>query len=277
MNGGYCGRVAPTPTGRLHAGHAATFWRAFQRAQEAGGAIRLRIEDLDTRRCRREFVEAALEDLRWLGIAWAGGVIFQSARRDVYLEAWRRLRDGGWIYPCRRSRREVAEAAALAPHGDEPVFPSAWRGDCAEAGAFEAPGGVNWRFRVPDGEVVGFVDGRVGRIERVAGREFGDFLIWNRDDVPAYELAVVVDDLAQGITEIVRGEDLLTSTARQILVARALGGELPPTFHTPLVAGPDGQRLAKRSGGMEIATLRAAGWTAADVLSFSASGGAGTG
>ncbi|MDX2079852.1 MAG: glutamate--tRNA ligase family protein [Terrimicrobiaceae bacterium] len=276
---GYRGRLAPTPTGRLHVGHAATFWTAFQRARAAGGELLMRIEDLDVRRCREEFVAGVIEDLTWLGVDWDGPLVRQRERRDAYLRAWRLLRDGGWIYPCRRSRREVGEAVTLAPHDDEPIFPIEWRGDCAESRSFDRPDGVNWRFRVPDRERMGFVDGRLGPIDRVAGEDFGDFLVWNRDNVPAYELAVVVDDLAQGITEIVRGEDLLTSTARQILVARALGGHLPSTFHTPLVRGWDGRRLAKRDGALEIRALREAGRAPEEVLkmafSFSVSDEAG--
>lgn len=265
----YCGRLAPTPTGYLHLGHAATFYTAFGRARSVGGQLLLRIEDLDPQRCRSEYVVAAMEDLAWLGIDWHGEPVFQSRRRDAYLAAWKRLRDGGWIYPCRRSRRDVAGAAA-APHAEEPVFPAAWRCDVREALDYDAPAGVNWRFRVPDGEIVRFVDGRCGPLARRAGVDFGDFVVWNRDDVPAYELAVVVDDLAMGITEIVRGEDLLTSTARQILLAKALGGSFPATYHTPLLVDSEGRRLAKRSGGSSLHELRAAGKSVAEVLELAA-------
>ncbi len=261
----YRGRLAPTPTGYLHAGHAATFGLAAERAIASGGSLLLRIEDLDPARCRKEFVDAAIEDLEWLGLRWDEGPVFQSRRRERYLAAWRRLRDGGWIYPCSRSRKDVA-AAVSAPHVEEPVFPVEWRMPVERAGDWAEPAGINWRFRVPDGPPIVFTDGRCGLIERTPLRDFGDFVVWNRDDVPAYELAVVVDDLADGITEIVRGEDLLTSTARQILLARALDGTLPATWHGPLIKGPDGQRLAKRSGGFELRTLRARGLTAADVF-----------
>lgn len=251
----YRGRIAPTPTGYLHAGHAATFRTAWQRAVDAGGEILLRIEDLDPRRCKPEFAQAAMEDLRWLGMDWQEGPVYQSARRERYLAAWCSLRDRGLIYPCHRSRRDVA-SAALAPHGEEPVFPAAWRTDPAEGRHTTSPAGTNWRFRVPDGEWVCFDDGRCGRIEKRAGFDFGDFLVWNRDDIPAYELAVVVDDLADGITEIVRGEDLLTSTARQILLAKALGGTLPFTYHTALVLDSKGRRLAKRHASTPLRSLR---------------------
>lgn len=261
MSPGYLGRIAPTPTGFLHLGHAATFWTAFRRAREAGGHVILRIEDLDPHRCRPEFARAAAEDLAWLGIEWAGDPVYQSARRDAYLAAWKRLRDGGFLYPCDRSRREVA---TLAPHEEEPVFPISWRRDPQESLRHDSPAGRNWRFRVPDGCQIVFEDGRLGVVEKLALRDFGDFLVWNRDGVPAYELAVVVDDA--GITEVVRGEDLLTSTARQILLHQALGQPLPRWFHCPLVRDAQGRRLAKRSPGLTLRDLRAAGLTPADVL-----------
>lgn len=267
---GYAGRIAPTPTGFLHAGHALTFFTAAERARAAGGRILLRIEDLDPHRCKPDFVRAAIEDLRWLGIRWDEGPVFQSERRARYLNAWRMLRDLGVIYPCRRSRRDVA-GATLAPHSDEPVFPPEWRTDPASAATFDTPAGVNWRFRVPDGEQVTRKDENLGEFTRITGRDFGDFLVWNRDDLPAYELAVVVDDLEDGITEIVRGADLLTSTVRQHLIANALGGTLPATFHCPLVGDASGRRLAKRDGGSEIRNLRAEGYSPESVLAYARS------
>lgn len=263
------GRLAPTPTGRLHLGHAATFATAAERAR--GGELLLRIEDLDPARCRREFVDAILEDLRWLGIEWTAGPVFQSERRERYLAAWRKLRDAGVIYPCRRSRRDVA-VASLAPHGEEPIFPPEWRADPAEAQGFAEPSGVNWRFRVPDGRRLAFHDLNLGPQEAAAGRDFGDFLVWNRDNIPAYELAVVVDDLADGITEVVRGCDLLLSTARQLLVCEALGGMPPSFFHCPLVCDESGRRLSKRAGAREIRALRESGLGAAEVLALARQG-----
>jgi len=262
----YRGRVAPTPTGPLHLGHAATFWTASQRAST--GTLVFRLEDLDPRRCKKEFATAALEDLRWLGLNWqegpdVGGPFApyeQSARREIYLAAWRRLRDGGFIYPCTRSRKDVAQAA-LAPHEDEPVFPVEWRVATTETLRHENPAGCNWRFRVPDHETVEFADGNIGPVRREALRDFGDFLVWNREDVPAYELAVVVDDDAMGITEVVRGEDLLTSTARQILLYRALDAVPPAFYHCPLLRDEHGRRLAKRDDALSLGTLRAQGWT----------------
>ncbi|MDD5199844.1 MAG: glutamate--tRNA ligase family protein [Terrimicrobiaceae bacterium] len=252
----YRGRIAPTPTGLLHAGHAATFRTAHARA--AGGHLILRVEDLDPQRCREEFTEACIEDLRWLGITWDEGPLRQSARREIFLDAWRRLRGGGFIYPSPQSRRDV-ELAAQAPHEEEPIFPAEWRQPAEAAMEWTAPAGTNWRFRVPDGEALVFFDGRCGRVERVAGRDFGDFVIWRRDDVPAYELAVVADDIAMRITEVVRGEDLLTSTARQLLLHRALGAAPPAFFHCPLIRDAQGRRLSKRDAALGIRALREAG------------------
>ncbi len=266
-----CGRLAPTPTGFLHIGHAATFSVAHRRARERGGRLFLRIEDLDPQRCKKEFAQAAIEDLRWLGLDWDGGPVFQSARRELYLAAWKKLRDGGWIYPSTVSRREIP---SLAPHGEEPVFPIELRGETREAAGFENPEGVNWRFRVPDGETVSFTDGNFGAVRKTALVDFGDFVVWNRDGVPAYELAVVVDDAAMGVTEVVRGADLLTSTARQILVHRALGSPPPAWFHCPLAVDAQGRRLAKRTAGLSIRELRSAGKSPGDVLEMAASAAA---
>jgi len=260
----YCGRLAPTPTGLLHAGHAATFRVAHARARAAGGRLLLRIEDIDPDRCRPEFSAAAIEDLRWLGLDWNGDPIFQSARREIFLAAWRRLRDGGFIYPSSHSRREIEQAVGPSDE-EEAIFPPEWRQSPDAALAWNAPAGTNWRFRVPDGETITFEDGRKGRVEAVAGRDFGDFVVWRRDDVPAYELAVVADDIAMGITEVVRGEDLLLSTARQLLLYRALNAAPPAFYHCALVCGPDGRRLAKRDAATGIRALREAGWRPEDV------------
>ena len=267
------GRLAPTPTGLLHVGHARTF--ALAAARAAGAGLVMRIEDLDRSRCRAEFATAALDDLRWLGLEWTEGPDVdgphgpyeQSRRAAWFLEVWRRLEAAGVIYPSPHSRRDVEEAAT-APHapagGDEPVFPSTLRPAAwARTGA---PGGVPWRFRVPDGRVIAFEDGRLGTVRRTAGVDFGDFVVWRRDDLAAYELAVVADDHAMEIEEVVRGEDLLTSTARQLLLYEALGWEPPRWFHAPLVVDVAGQRLAKRTGGLGIRELRVRGLTPAEVL-----------
>lgn len=263
----YRGRIAPSPTGYLHLGHARTFSVVGQRAADAAGELVLRIDDLDAARCKPEFIDAALDDLAWLGLSWVGDPMFQSQRGDAYLAAWRSLLDAGHLFPCSRSRRDVREAAS-APHGGEgeAVYPMAWRPSPDEPIEAEAPAGVNWRFRVPKGRVVSFEDAMAGSVSFVAGEDFGDFILWRKDDTPAYELAVVVDDHAQGITEVVRGMDLLLSTARQLLVYEALGLAPPAFCHVPLVLDEAGERLAKRTGALGLRELRATGRSAEDCL-----------
>jgi glutamyl-tRNA synthetase len=274
MATGYRGRLAPSPTGLLHVGHARTFWIAAKRAQERGGVLVLRNEDLDPQRCQAEFVAAMYEDLRWLGIHWSEGPdcggpyapYSQSERRSFYLEAWQRLRDIGAIYPCSCSRKELA-AAATAPNDadDEPLYPGLCRSR-TDAVQFRAPQGVNWRFCVPDGETIEFADQHLGKQAFVAGKDFGDFVVWRRDDVPAYQLAVVVDDASMRITEVVRGADLLKSTARQILLFRALGYSVPNYYHCELVRDATGLRMAKRHDAASIRRLREQGLTPAQLL-----------
>ncbi|MBZ5648230.1 MAG: tRNA glutamyl-Q(34) synthetase GluQRS [Acidobacteriia bacterium] len=271
----YRGRIAPSPTGLLHIGHACTFWTAFQRARQLHGTLVFRNEDLDPQRCKPEFVRAMVEDLRWLGIEWqegpdAGGPFapyVQSQRRDHHLAAWRRLRDHGFIYPCSCSRKDLAQAAS-APHhdDDEPLYPGRCRQHAPEAKNHSSPTGVNWRFRVPDGEAVSFSDLRQGPQRFVAGKDFGDFVVWRRDDVPAYQLAVVADDDAMRITEVVRGADLLKSTARQLLLARALELTVPAYYHCDLVKDERGVRLAKRHDPLSLRALRALGLSPDEVL-----------
>jgi glutamyl/glutaminyl-tRNA synthetase len=257
----YCGRLAPSPTGLLHLGHARTFAVAAQRARAANGTLRLRNDDLDRARCRPEFVTAMQEDLRWLGLNWDGAMISQSERIGRYRVALDRLHAAGRIFPCTRSRRDVLEAAG-APHegDDEPVYPTEFR---PPPTATLPPLGdvitVNWRFRVPDGEEIVFCDGRYGEQRAIAGRDFGDFLVWRKDDTPSYQLATVVDDAECGITEVVRGADLIKSTFRQVLLFRALGWAAPAFYHCPLVLDEHGQRLAKRSDAVSIHALREKG------------------
>ena len=267
----YRGRIAPTPTGDMHAGHARTYTAAHRRARDAGGAVVLRIEDLDPLRCRPEYAARAIEDLAWLGIEWAGAPTYQSQRRAVYVDAWRRLRDAGVVYPSTVSRRELRDAAH-APHEDEedaePLFPATLRPPVGTGRDAASPAGVVWRFRVPDGETIRFTDAIAGERAYTAGVDIGDFVVWRRDDVPAYELAVVADDIAMGITEVVRGADLLRSTARQLLLYRALGATPPAWCHLPLVRDADGRRLAKRHDALSLRTLRDRGLTPADVLAL---------
>lgn len=261
----YRGRLAPSPTGLLHLGHARTFWLAADRAHTAGGELHLRNDDLDRARCRSEFVAAMQEDLRWLGLTWTGPMITQSERLDQYRAALFQLHAAGLIFPCTRSRRDVLEAAG-APHEgpdaaeDEPLYPREFRPP-ADA-HFPGPGAhidVNWRLRVPDGEEIVFEDARLGPRRAVAGRDFGDFLVWRKDDLPSYQLATVVDDAALGITEVVRGADLVRSTFRQLLLFRALGHQPPKFLHAPLMVDPAGKRLAKRHDALSLRALREQG------------------
>jgi len=279
----YRGRLAPSPTGYLHLGHARTFWMAQERAQANGGTLVLRNDDIDSTRFNLKFVEAMIEDLRWFGFDWqegpdCGGLFapyHQSERFDLYRTALEKLRDGGFIYPCTCSRKDIRDAAS-APNveHEEPIYPGTcrpksdgWRvtGD-ANSVSFPSPvtrhpSRFSWRFRVPDGEIISFTDGNFGPQQFVAGKDFGDFVVWRHDDVPAYQLACAVDDAAMQITEVVRGADLLLSTARQLLLYRALRLKPPEFFHCPLMQDESGQRLAKRHDALSLRTLRISGET----------------
>jgi glutamyl/glutaminyl-tRNA synthetase len=269
----YRGRLAPSPTGYLHLGHASTFWIAQQRALAAGGTLILRNEDLDRDRSQPRFYQAMIEDLRWLGLQWQEGPdvggrfapYTQSERQGLYHDAWRCLLEGGWLYPCRCSRKDLA-MAVQAPHDDEGIYPGTCRPVTAQFGGSAAPTGANWRFRVPEGQVIEFQDEHLGSQRFVAGQDFGDFLVWRRDDLPSYQLAVVVDDAAMRVTEVVRGADLLKSTARQILLARALGLSSPAWYHCDLLRDERGQRLAKRHDALSLRTLREHGKQPAELL-----------
>lgn len=264
----YTGRLAPSPTGHLHLGHARTFRIADERAQRAGGRLFMRMDDLDRDRCTPEFAAAALEDLAWLGLQWEEPVVVQSQRLPLYRRALETLHAAGFIFPCDRSRRDVREAAG-APHedDDEPVYPQEFRPhDNAPLPPLDAVIRTNWRFRVPDGEALAFNDGAAGPQSAVAGRDFGDFLVWRKDDLPSYQLACVVDDIAMGITEVVRGADLIRSTLRQLLLFRALDATPPAYFHCDLMCDAQGRRLAKRHDALSLRTLRDQGVTAAEIL-----------
>ncbi len=267
----YRGRLAPSPTGYLHLGHARTFWTAAARARAAGGTLILRSDDLDATRYRMDFAAAMLEDLRWLGLDWDEGPdgggphapYEQSRRLPRYRAALERLHAAGLVYPCYRTRRDVLEAAG-APHeggaDDEPLYPAAFRpAPTAPLPALDQAEGANWRLRVPDGQSLGFVDGRLGPQQAVAGRDFGDFPVWRKDGVPSYQLACVVDDAEMGITEVVRGEDLVRSTFRQLLLFRALGWTVPAFYHCALLTDERGIRLAKRHDSLSLRALRAQG------------------
>jgi glutamyl-tRNA synthetase len=262
----------------------------------------MRMEDLDRDRSRAEFAAAALEDLRWLGLEWDEGPDVggpcgpyeQSERSDVYRSVWRRLREGGWIYPCRCSRKDLATAVS-APHEgpehdpeDEPIYQRTCRPSRTGEGVFEissevadGPSGMNWRFRVPDGETIEFEDLNMGPQRFLAGVDFGDFLVWRKEGTPgtsllalqpsrvgepSYQLACVADDAAMCITEVVRGADLLKSTARQILLNRALGFADPKWFHCQLSVDEQGRRLAKRHDALSIRELRRRGMSTSEIL-----------
>ena len=267
----YTGRLAPSPTGLLHLGHARTFALAAARAQAASGILLMRVDDLDLDRCRPEFTAAALEDLTWLGLHWQNPVIKQSERLPLYRKALARLHATGLIYPCYRSRRDLAEAVS-APHEsigaapaaeDEPLYPAAWRPAADQAlPALDASGlALNWRFRVPDERELHFDDALLGPQTATCGRSFGDFLVWRKDGLPSYQLACSVDDAELGITEVVRGADLVRSTFRQLLLFEALSAPAPAYCHAPLLTDEHGIRLAKRHAALTLATLRAGGAT----------------
>jgi glutamyl-tRNA synthetase len=269
--GNYRGRLAPSPTGYLHLGHARTFWTAQERARARAGTLILRNEDMDAARFKMEFVAAMLEDLRWFGFDWREGPDVggpqapynQRERMVFYRAALEKLRAGNFIYPCTCSRKDI-QAAITAPHAgdDEVIYPGTCRQNRQSAIGNRKS---NWRFRVPDGEEISFADGNCGAQRFVAGRDFGDFVVWRGDDVPAYQLACVVDDAAMRITEVVRGADLLVSTARQLLLYRALGEPPPDFFHCELMRDDTGMRLAKRHDSLSLRQLRAAGRTPEDL------------
>ena len=263
----YRGRLAPSPTGYLHLGHAQTFWAAQERARAAGGELILRNEDLDRARCRPEFVTAMIEDMRWFGLEWSEGPdcggpfapYNQSERLKLYRAILEKLQAGNFVYRCTCSRKDIQQSASAPNAGDEePIYP----GTCRHKN-LDVPPNVpfSWRFRVPDGEEIFFNDGHCGPQRFVAGKDFGDFIVWRPDDLPAYQLACVADDVAMEITEAVRGMDLLVSTARQILLYRALGVAIPDFFHCELMQDGQGKRLAKRHDSLSLRALRNQGKT----------------
>ena len=256
-------RLAPSPTGALHLGNARTFLVNWIMARQNKWKILLRIEDLDGPRIKRGTVTELMEDLRWLGLDFDGAPIYQSSHSGEYVTAIEKLLREGFAYPCVCTRKEV-ETAASAPHAEDgsTVYPGTCRGrfaTMAQAQAFSGrPAAI--RFRVPD-QTVRWTDGVAVEQSCDVGRQLGDFVIAKADAAAAYQLAVVVDDADAGVTHVVRGDDLLDSTPRQMLLYQALGmaEKIPNYFHLPLVVGPDGRRLAKRHGDTRLATYRQSG------------------
>lgn len=265
----YVGRLAPSPTGALHLGNVRTFMIAWLRARSKGGRVILRIEDLDHPKDKPGAASQAIEDLHWLGFDWDEEFV-QSTRKHLYGEALERLRSLGVAYPCVCSRRDV-EAAQSAPHAGEQLF---YPGTCRDRfltwkEAFDYKNAAIfdqrnvqlpcWRFRVPNETAISFDDVFAGRYEQNVGKILGDFPIARDEFGAGYTLAVVVDDAMMGVTEVVRGDDLLQATPAQILLQKALGLSTPSYCHVPLVVGKDGKRLAKRHGDTRVATFRKEG------------------
>ncbi|WP_275262658.1 tRNA glutamyl-Q(34) synthetase GluQRS [Paenibacillus tepidiphilus] len=271
------GRFAPSPSGYMHIGNALAALLAWLQIRRQSGSLVLRIEDIDSARCRPEFTLAVMDDLRWLGLDWdegpdVGGPFgpyVQSERQELYREALEQLSAGGQLYPCYCSRQDIL-AAAAAPHGlasEGPVYPGTCRSlSAAEAAERSSRKTPSLRFGVPDREVR-FTDGVAG-VRSVNAADGGDFIVRRADGIFSYQLAVVVDDGLMGITHVLRGADLLDSTPRQLLLYEALGYEPPSFAHVPLMMGPDGRRLAKRHGGITLAELRAAGAAPADITGW---------
>jgi glutamyl-tRNA synthetase len=268
------GRLAPSPTGRLHVGHARSFLIAWWSVRAAGGQMLLRMEDLDRSRVRPEFVDGVLRDLEWLGLDWHGPTVSQFEGRQALHEAAQELCDRGLAYPCVCTRREVQEAIA-APHAGETVdvYPGLCRDkyDSIEAARAESGREPALRFRTAPG-LVEFTDLLHGPQSSDVAREVGDFPITSRDGQVAYQLAVVVDDARQGVTEVLRGDDLLDSTARQLLLQRALSLPSPRWGHLGLVVDASGRRLAKRADDVSLERLREAGVDPRHLVSWVAAG-----
>ena len=260
-------RFAPSPTGRLHLGHAYSALLAHDRARGAagadGGRFLLRIEDIDAARSRPEHVAAIVADLRWLGLAWDGPVLFQSARLDVYAAALARLREGGLLYPCFCTRAEIA-ASLSAPHGAEPVYPGTCRAlSPAQAAARIADGAAHaWRLdmaaAVARAGPLAWDDERAGRVTADPASH-GDVVLARKDAPASYHLAVTIDDAAQGMTHVVRGEDLFAATHVHRLLQALLRLPTPRYQHHTLLAGPDGARLAKRNDAPTLERMRLGG------------------
>jgi len=251
----YRGRLAPTPSGYLHEGNIKTFQVAMQRARDAQGKLFLRMDDLDSARCKQEYFDACVEDLKSAGLCWdklpeiqeTSGIYRQSYRTQFYEEVLQDLIKTGLIYPCNRTRSEIRKAGIKSHSGEEYLFPETWRGCYDNQTGDHNPIHQNWRIATNWGERITFRDGRLGELNFEMGKDFSDFLVWRKDGIPAYEFATVVDDHLMGITEIVRGEDLLVSSGRQCLLFDILKYTRPKFFHCSLSVGKDGTKLSKSS------------------------------
>lgn len=259
------GRYAPSPSGRMHLGNLCCCLLAWLSAKSQGGKVVLRIEDLDQARCPRKFAELLQQDLDWLGLSadeggdkgGPDGPYYQSERSEIYQQFYDVLWKKGLVYPCFCSRSQLH--AADAPHRSDGQV--VYAGTCrnltpeqvAEQSRRRPPA---WRVQVPD-ETIGFTDGHLGYYEENLARDCGDFYLRRADGVFAYQLAVVVDDALMGVTQVVRGADLLSSTPRQLWLYRTLGLQAPEFFHMPLLLAPDGRRLSKRDGDESLENLQA--------------------
>lgn len=259
----YVGRLAPSPTGLTHLGTARTALVAFLRARKAAGQLLMRIEDIDGPRVVPGSTETILNDLTWLGIAWDDAPCFQSQRLSLYDAAIDQLRARGLVYPCTCSRKEI-HAIASAPHAEDHANETRYAGTCRNGVSHSDGRAPSWRFRMPDREP-DFVDALHGARVAQAGH---DFVLKRADGVFAYQLVVVVDDIAMNITEVVRGDDLLSSTPRQIALYQALGAPVPAFLHVPLMLGEDGVRLAKRHGAISISQLRTEGHSPESIVGY---------
>jgi glutamyl-tRNA synthetase len=255
-------RFAPSPTGDLHLGGAWTALASWVLARRSGGSCVLRIEDLDRPRVIAGSEERIVEDLRWLGLSYDEGPFFQSRRSELYEQALGSLAAAGLVYPCDCSRAEIARVASAPHEGEEVVYPGRCR-PRDPARPMKRPPAL--RASVPD-EVVSYEDLLHGPVVQDLARDVGDFVLRRADGVFSYQLAVVVDDVAMGITDVVRGADLLHSTPRQIWLARALGARSPSYGHVPLVVAEGGARLAKRTRGAIVRELREAGVPASRIV-----------
>jgi len=254
------GRLAPSPTGAQHVGNARTYLIAWLSARAAGGRVVLRIEDIDSPRIKAGAAAQACDDLLWLGLDWDGEPIVQTDRLPLYQAALKHLQERELVYPCTCTRSDI-ERSASAPHAEHEgaVYP----GTCSSRRVADAATLSNYAWRMRANGDFPYHDGYRG-VE--AGKLDGDFVVWKSAGTPAYQLAVVVDDAAAGVTEVIRGDDLAPSTPRQLLLYQSLNLTPPRFSHVPLVVGPDGRRLAKRHGDTRLATLRAAGVTAEALL-----------